>query len=74
MTLPWQPHTEAPSSLPATALIALQDDLGKWFIRGVFYMTASTDGKWYDEQTDKPLARIEYMWLDETALTDTIPV
>jgi hypothetical protein len=67
-------HTETPASLPATALIAVRDDLGKWFIRGMFYMTARTGGQWCDEETDQPLPRIEYLWLDEATLTATIPV
>jgi hypothetical protein len=69
----WRPHTERPQQLPTTAVIAMTDGEGGFFlVSGVYTFTVHRDA-WWDEDTSKVLATTEFYWLPEDELIAALP-
>lgn len=61
----WNPPT-TPPGVPTTALIALPDEQGGWYLKPGIWIHGP-DG-WTSESTGTPLREARYLWADERDL------
>lgn len=72
----WRPHTEKPTKIPVTAIIAVPDEeeSGEFFLLTSVHQYTKSVKEWRDEVTDKPVSEPVFWWKPESeVLADIAP-
>ncbi len=73
-TVEWKSHTEIPTVLPITAVIAIREKDGTFaLLSDIHHMTPRTNGQWVSEMDYQPIKHAQYWWLSEDSLLATLP-
>lgn len=67
----WRPHTEKPTGLPVTAMIAIADE-GGWFLLGIYTYTAYR-GCWWDEFDGQRLKAKNFFYRLQDEILEGLP-